>query len=93
MSFPKGFEHFHLNYNMNKRMYSLAELLTKLQAAQGLLQQNVQVNVAEKGSSSKPKGMKKKKKAETKKVVKPLGVQNAVKKPKGKCFRCKQSGH
>ena len=51
------------------------------------------MNVVEKGSSSKLKGMKKKKKAQTKKVVKPLGVQNAVKKSKGKCFRCKQSGH
>ncbi|KAK1360701.1 hypothetical protein POM88_045175 [Heracleum sosnowskyi] len=49
MSLPKGFEQFRLNYNMNKRSYSLAELLTEL--------------------------------------------QNAVKKPKGKCFRCKKSGH
>ena len=51
MRLPKGFEQFHLNYNMNKRLYSLAELLTKLQAAEGLFQQNVQVNVAEKASS------------------------------------------
>ena len=29
MSLPKSFEQFHLNYNMNKRLYSLAELLTK----------------------------------------------------------------
>ena len=64
MSLPKGFEQLFLNYNMNKRMCSLAELLTELQAAEGLFQQNVQVNVAKKGSS-KPKGMKKNKKAQT----------------------------
>ena len=93
MSLPKSFEQFRLNYNMNKRQYSLAELLTELQAAEGLFRQSVQVNVAEKGSSSKPKGNKKKKKAQTQKAVKAVGVQGGVKKPKGKCYRCKQSGH
>ncbi|XP_063948029.1 uncharacterized protein LOC135152125 [Daucus carota subsp. sativus] len=95
MSLPKSFEQFRLNYNMNKRQYSLAELLTELQAAEGLFRQSVQVNVAEKGSSSKPKGNKKKKKAhtQTQKAVKALGVLGGVKKPKGKCCRCKQLGH
>ncbi|KAK1394018.1 hypothetical protein POM88_008077 [Heracleum sosnowskyi] len=60
MSLPKSFEPFRLNYNMNKKLYSLAELLTELQAAESLFQQH---------------------------------VQNSVKKPKGKCFKCKQSGH
>jgi hypothetical protein len=95
MSLPKSFEQFRLNYTMNKRVYSLAELLTELQAAEGLFQQSAQINVAEKGSSSKPKG-KKKKKVQTQKagkVANAVGVQGAVKKPKGKCFRCKQSGH
>jgi arginine repressor len=45
---------------MNKRLYSLAKLLTELQAAKGLFQQSAQVYVAEKDSSSKPKGKKKK---------------------------------
>ncbi|KAL8125384.1 hypothetical protein AgCh_012900 [Apium graveolens] len=93
MSLSKSFEQFRLNYNMNKRQYSLTELLTELQAAEGLFRQSVQVNVGEKGSSSKPKGIKKKKKAQTQKAVKAVGVQGGVKKPKGKCFRCKQSGH
>ncbi|KAL8093572.1 hypothetical protein AgCh_035452 [Apium graveolens] len=93
MSLSKSFEQFRLNYNMNKRQYSLAELLTELQAAEGLFRQSVQVNVADKGSFSKPKGIKKKKKAQTQKAVKAVGVQGGVKKPKGKCFRCKQSGH
>ncbi|KAL8134578.1 hypothetical protein AgCh_009559 [Apium graveolens] len=92
MSLSKSFKQFRLNYNMNKRQYSLAELLTELQEAEGLFRQSVQVNVAEKGSSSKPKGIKKKKKAQTQKAVKAVGVQGGVKKPKGKCFRCKQSG-
>ena len=63
-SLPKSFEQFCLNYNMNKRLYSLAELLTELQAAEGLFRQNVQVFVAEKGSASKSKGGKKKNKVQ-----------------------------
>ncbi|KAL8123290.1 hypothetical protein AgCh_011313 [Apium graveolens] len=93
MSLSKSFEQFCLNYNMNKRLYSLMELLTEIQAAEGLFRQSVQVKVAEKGYSSKPKGIKKKKKAQTQKAVKAVRVQGGVKKPKGKCFRCKQSGH
>ena len=93
LSLPKSFEQFRLNDNMNKRQYSLAELLIELQEAEELFRQSVQVNVDEKGSSSKPKGNKKKKKAQTQQAVKPVGVQRGVKKPKGKCYRCKQSGH
>ena len=29
-SLPESFENFHLNYNMNKRFYSLGELLKEL---------------------------------------------------------------
>ncbi|WOG81879.1 hypothetical protein DCAR_0101035 [Daucus carota subsp. sativus] len=50
LSLTKSFEQFRLNDNMNKRQYSLAELLTELQAAEGLFHQSVQVNVAEKGT-------------------------------------------
>ncbi|KAL8098241.1 hypothetical protein AgCh_031118 [Apium graveolens] len=50
-------------------------------------------NMNKRHSSSKPKGIKKKKKAQTQKAVKALGVQGGVKKPKEKFFRCKQSGH
>ena len=38
MSLPKSFEQFRLNYTMNKKLYSLAELLTELQAAEALFQ-------------------------------------------------------
>ncbi|XP_042422622.1 uncharacterized protein LOC122010221, partial [Zingiber officinale] len=58
---PRSFEQFRLNYNMNKRVYSLAELLTELQAAEGLFRHNAQIHYAENGSTSKPKGKKKKK--------------------------------
>ncbi|XP_074556263.1 uncharacterized protein LOC141812121 [Curcuma longa] len=58
---PKSFEQFRLNYNMNKRLYSLAELLTELKATEGLFRQNSQVHIAEKVPASKPKGKKKKK--------------------------------
>ncbi|KAG6492736.1 hypothetical protein ZIOFF_047701 [Zingiber officinale] len=47
---------------MNKRVYSLAKLLTELQAAEGLFRQSSQVHIAEKVFASKPKGGKKKKK-------------------------------
>ncbi|XP_042409866.1 uncharacterized protein LOC121999226, partial [Zingiber officinale] len=57
---PRSFEHFRLNYNMNKRMYSLAKLLTELQAAEGLFRQHSQIHYVENGSTSKPKGKKKK---------------------------------
>ncbi|XP_074374085.1 uncharacterized protein LOC141714466 [Apium graveolens] len=77
MSLPKSFEQFHLNYNMNKRLYSLTELLTELQETEGLFKKRVQVNMAEKGSSSKSKGKKKKKK---KKAANAVGFQGGVKK-------------
>ena len=56
------FENFCLNYNMNKRAYSLAELLKELQAAEGLFKTQPRVNVAERSSSSKRKAKKKGKK-------------------------------
>ncbi|XP_074577622.1 uncharacterized protein LOC141834074 [Curcuma longa] len=69
-SLPKSFEQFHLNYNMNNRDYSLAELLAELQVVEGLFHQSSQVHIAEKVSASKPKGRKKRKRQtdSTKKV-------------------------
>ncbi|XP_074590628.1 uncharacterized protein LOC141846487 [Curcuma longa] len=66
---PKSFEQFRLNYNMNKRLYSLAKLLTELQAAEELFRQSFQVHIAEKVSTSKSKGKKKKKPAGLAKTV------------------------
>jgi hypothetical protein len=38
-----------LNYNKDKRLYGLAELLTKQVGAEGIIQQRVHVNIVEKG--------------------------------------------
>ncbi|MCQ7012838.1 DDE-type integrase/transposase/recombinase, partial [Clostridioides difficile] len=95
-SLPRSFEQFRLNYNMNKRLYTLAELLAELQAAEGLFRQGAQalVAVTASGSSYKPKGKRKKKKQTgPASKIGASGTPSAASKPKGKCFRCKQTGH
>ncbi|CAA0841984.1 Unknown protein, partial [Striga hermonthica] len=77
-SLPKCFEQFRLNYNMNKMLMTLPELVAELQAAEGLFRQKTQAMVAQRGEASTskaPKGKKRKKK------------------PKGKCYNCQQKGH
>ena len=63
---PESFKEFRLNYNMNKKIYSLSKLINELIAAEGILgTSNVEVNVGEASTSqpkSKGKGKKKKKK-------------------------------
>lgn len=55
--YRKRFEQFSLNYNKDKRLYGLAELLRRLVGAEGIIQQNVHVNIVEKGpSKSKDSG-------------------------------------
>jgi gag-polypeptide of LTR copia-type/Zinc knuckle len=102
-SLPDSFTNFRLNYNMNKRSYSLSELLKELQAAEGLLKKPSSVMVAVKSGSSKRFAKKKKKKTQagipragnaTQGMAggpKALGPQQ--KKAKGKCFKCGQKGH
>ncbi|XP_070042986.1 uncharacterized protein [Nicotiana tomentosiformis] len=90
---PDSFQQFCLNYNMNKKDLSLAKLLNELEAARYIIKQQapvVALNV-EKASVSKPRGEKKNKKAH--KALEPGGAIAGVKKPKGKCYHCKQSGH
>ena len=80
---------------MNKPQWNFAQLLKELVPAEGLIKKPSNVLVIERGSSSKLKGNKKKKKVQ-KQVHVPLaapGPQGGVKKPKGKCFHCKQSWH
>ena len=36
-SLPESFKEFRLNYNMNKKIYSLSELMNELVAAEGIL--------------------------------------------------------
>ena len=102
-SLPESFEEFRLKYNMNKKIYTLSELMNKLVVADGILvKASFDTNMAE-TSSSKPKskgkgGWKKNNftKQEDNQFV--LGVANYGKKKakdytKGKCFHCGEKGH
>ena len=51
-SLPKSFKEFSLNYNMNKKIYSLFELMNELVAAEGILgTSSVDANMAEASTS------------------------------------------
>ena len=64
-SLPKSFKEFKLNYNMNKKIYTLSELMNELVAVEDILgTTSVNANMAEASTSqpkSKGKGKKKKK--------------------------------
>ncbi|XP_065626541.1 uncharacterized protein LOC136066333 [Quercus suber] len=88
-SLPESFKEFRLNYNMNKKVYSLFKLTNELVAAEGILStSSVDVNMVEASTSqpkSKGKGKKKKKKKDfAKKDGKQVavGVSNKGKKTK-----------
>ena len=85
---------------MNKKIYSLFELMNELVAAEGILgTSSVDTNMAEASTSqpkSKGKGKRKKKKKDFakqdgKQVA--LGVANKENKTKGKCFHCGEKRH
>ena len=69
-SLPESFKEFRLNYNMNKKIYTLFELMNELVAAEGILgTASVDASMAEASTSqpkSKSKGRKKKNKDFTK---------------------------
>ena len=102
-SLPESFKEFRLNYNMNKKIYLLFELMNELVVAEGILgTSNVDANMAEASTSqpkTKDKGKKKKKKKDfTKQDGKQisLGLNNKGKKKeyaKGKCFHCGEKGY
>ena len=102
-SLLESFKEFRFNYNMNKKIYSLSELMNELVAAEGIIgTSNVDANMADASNSQpKSKGKGKKKKKKKKKKEKDftkqdgkqiaLGVANKGKKKdyaKGKCFHC-----
>ena len=86
---------------MNKRIYSLSELMNELVVVEDILStSSVDANMTEASTSqpkSKGKGKRKKKKKKDfakqdgKQVA--LGVANKGKKTKGKCFHCDEKGH
>ena len=105
-SLAESFKEFKLNYNMNKKVYTLFELMNELVAAKGILgTSSADANMAEvstsqpkskgKGKTKKKKKKKKKKKDFAKQDGKQvtIGVANKGKKTKGKCFHCGEKGH
>ena len=67
-SLLESFKEFRRNYNMNKKIYSLSELMNEVVVAEGILgTSSIDANMAE-ASTSQPKsngkGKKKKKKKE-----------------------------
>ena len=99
-SLPESFKEFRLNYNMNKKIYSLPKLMNELVVVKGILgTSSVDANMAEASTSqpkSKGKGKKKKKnkdftKQDGKQIA--LGIADKGKKIKGKCFHCGEKGH
>ena len=51
-SLPKSFKEFRINYNMNKKIYKLSELINELVAAKGILgTSSVDANMAEASTS------------------------------------------
>ena len=78
---------------MSKESYSLAELLTELQVAEGILGHAKTAQVAEKGSSSSAKKNKKKKKAPKLGAVSKQKSKKGRAKPKNSCFTCDQTSH
>ena len=91
-SLPNSFGQFKLNYNMNKLKLTPIELMHELESAErSLVKQGSAYHVE---SSSKPKGKPKGgKKNKKQKETGPAFKQTAMKKPKGKCFKCGQKGH
>ena len=84
-SLPESFKEFRLNYNMNKKIYTLSKLMNELVSTEGILgTSSVGANMVE------GKGKKKKKdftKQDGKQIA--LGVANKGKKKdyaKGKCL-------
>lgn len=97
-SLPKSFENFRLNVIMGKKIYTVNELLAELVAAEGLIGRGPHAHLSVQAKASSSKGVNKKKKAVKKRDEgnsgsKKLAPSGGVKKPKGKCFRCKNSGH
>ena len=78
-SLPESFKEFRLHYNMNKKIYSLSELMNVLVAAEGILGTSVDANMTEASTSQpKSKGKGKKKKKKKKNFAKQDGKQVAL---------------
>ncbi|CAA0806009.1 Unknown protein, partial [Striga hermonthica] len=102
-SLPKSYENFRLNEIMNKKGYTLSELLTDLVAAEGLMGKGPHAHVSVEAEPSLSKGRKKKIKQVQKMSSGTSGSSGnggskaapsgGVVKPKGKCFKYNKTGH
>ena len=91
-SLPKHFTQFKVNYNMHKMDLTPVQLMHELESVEQSLTKPGNINFIE-GSvkpKGKPKGGNKNKK---KKAIIPVTKLDAMKKPKGKCFKCGQKRH
>ena len=93
-SLPDRFTQFKVNYNMNKMDLTPTELIHELESAERAFGKSGSVHMTE-GSTFKPKGKPKggKKNKNKQKGQVPVTKTTAMKKPKGKCFKCGQKGH
>ena len=93
-SLPDRFTQFKVNYNMNKMDLTPTELMHELESAERAFGKSGSVHMTE-GSTFKPKGKPKggKKNKNKQKGQVPVTKTTAMKKPKGKCFKCGQKGH
>ncbi|CAA0830115.1 Unknown protein, partial [Striga hermonthica] len=96
-SLSKSFKQFRLNYNMNKMLMTLPELVAELQSAEGLFRHKNQAMVAQQGEASTSKALKGKKMKKStgkgKAVMSDAQHRQKAKKPKGKCYNCQQKRH
>ena len=91
-SLQKHFNQFKVNYNMHKMDLTPVQLMHKLENAKQSLKEPGSINFTK--GFVKPKGKPKcGNKNKEKKVVIQVTKSNAMKKPKGKCFKCEQKGH
>ena len=88
------FTQFKVNYNMNKMDLTPTELMHELESAERAFGKSGGVHMTE-GSTFNPKGKPKggKKNKNKQKGQVPVTKTTAMKKPKGKCFKCGQKGH
>ena len=80
---PNSFKHFKINYNMNKMVMSLPELIRELQAVEGILKDQKDIHMSVKHSSCYFSQKKKKSTKSTKQKGKFKGNRKKKKKRKG----------
>ena len=86
-SLPEHFNQFKVNYNMHKMDLTPVQLMHELQSVEQSLKELGSINFTE--GSIKPKGKPNSgNKNKKNKAVIPVTKADAMKKPKGKCFKC-----